>query len=132
MRKKLGIGILCLLVVVLAGAGWLTYEKHVKRDVDDRYLETSEKGDVTREEWKYICIRTVCCFDGNEGHRAEKSTDVFTNREKSYGSTVHFTCRRKKAAYKKADAPGADTQTVQTGFKKIACAVFRGFSEKRL
>ena len=51
MRKKLGIGILCLLVVVLAGAGWLTYEKHVKRDVDDRYLETSEKGDVTREEW---------------------------------------------------------------------------------
>ena len=37
-----------------------------------------------------------------------------------------------KAAYKKADAPGFDTKTVQTGFKKIACAVFRGFSEKRL
>lgn len=51
MRKKLVIGILCLLVAVLAGAGWLTHEKHVKRDADDRYLETSEKGDVTREEW---------------------------------------------------------------------------------
>lgn len=51
MRKKLVIGILCLLVAVLAGAGWLTHEKHVKRDADDRYLETSEKGDVTREKW---------------------------------------------------------------------------------
>lgn len=51
MKKKLGIGILCVLAVVLVSAGGLAYEKHVKRDADDRYLETSEKGDVTREEW---------------------------------------------------------------------------------
>ena len=57
MKKKLGIGILCVLAVVLVSAGGLAYEKHVKRDADDRYLETSEKGDVTREEWIEMLTR---------------------------------------------------------------------------